>query len=99
MIFSTTLFKKDGINGIKFSNFWYHEDYVFLLACIKQSSKFEGINESLVKYRVHDNGRSFNKFNAAKHRWNIYRRFLHLNIFVSIYYFCCYALNGLKKYS
>ena len=99
IIFSTTVFKKDAIKGISFNSFWFHEDYVFLLECIKKGSKFVSVDKSLVKYRVHDNGRSFNKFNAAKNRWNIYRRFLNLNIFQSIYYFCFYVLNGLRKYS
>ncbi len=98
VIFSTTLFKKEAIEGICFDASWFHEDYVFLLECLKKNLKFVGIDETLVKYRVHNKGRSFNKFNAAKHRWKIYRDFLDLSVWESYYYFVQYTVNGLRKY-
>lgn len=99
VIFSTTLFKKEAIEGICFDSSWFHEDYVFLLECLKKNLKFVGMNEALVKYRVHNKGRSFNKLNAAKHRWKIYRDFLKLSVWESVAYFVSYFINGFKKYS
>ena len=99
IIFSTTLFKNGSKGNIKFNRHWFHEDYVFLLECLQNGLMFCGADECLVKYRVHNQGRSFNKIGAAKHRWNIYREFLKLNFWESIYYFFQYIVNGLKKYS
>lgn len=98
VIFSTTLFRKEAIWGIRFDASWYHEDYVFLLECLKKNLKFVGMDEALVKYRVHNKGRSFNKLNAAKHRWKIYRDFLDLGVWENFYYFIQYTVNGLRKY-
>ena len=98
VIFSTTFFKAKSIKGICFDSSWFHEDYVFLLECLKRNLKFFSIDEVLVRYRVHNKGRSFNKINAAKHRWKIYREFLNLTVWESVYYFFQYIVNGLKKY-
>lgn len=99
VIFSTTFFKKEGIENIRFDSRWFHEDYVFLLECLGNDLEFYGVDEYLVKYRVHNQGKSFNKISAAKHRWKIYREFLELNFWESVYYFFQYIVNGLKKYS
>lgn len=98
VIFSTTLFKKEAIKGIYFDCFWFHEDYVFLLECLRHTLRFVAINEVLVKYRLHVKGRSFNKINSAKQRWRVYRRFLKISIWESGYYFLFYIISGLRKY-
>lgn len=98
VIFSTTFFKSKAVENIRFNHQWFHEDYVFLLECLQKGFVFSGINEYLVKYRVHNQGRSFDKFSAAKHRWKIYREYLKLNLWESMYYFFQYIVNGLKKY-
>lgn len=98
IIFSTTLFKKDVFENIYFKNEWYHEDYILLLDCLSKSLNFYGLDDSLVRYRIHTNGRSFNKVNSAKFRWKIYREYLKLDIFNSIIYFSFYFFNGIIKY-
>lgn len=98
IIFSTTLFKKKSINALVFDGRWFHEDYIFLIECLSNNLTIFGINENLVKYRIHKMGRSFNKFNAARYRWIIYRKFLKINIIKSLFLFACYAVNGIKKY-
>lgn len=98
IIFSSVFCKKSDVENIFFKSEWYHEDYVFLLDLLKNDKQFVAINQILTNYRVHKCGRSFNKLKAAKYRWKIYRKYLKLNIFKSIYYFGIYAVNGLKKY-
>ena len=44
------------------------------------------------------NSVSSNKLDAAKYVWKIFRDVEKLNIFRSIYYFCHYVYNGLRKY-
>ncbi len=98
IIFSTVVCRYEDIKNIVFKQKWYHEDYIFLLDCLKQGISLHGINETLCNYRVHDGGRSFNKQNAAKHRWIIYRQYLNMNLLKSMFYFVQYAFYGVKKY-
>ena len=99
IIFSTTFYKKNSINDILFKSEWFHEDYIFLLECLQRNKVFVGINESLVKYRVHENGRSYNKLKSAQYRWKIYRNFLKLGLIKSLYYFINYIFYGVTKYN
>lgn len=98
IIFSSVVCKKESIKNKQFKSEWYHEDYVFLLDLAKEGKIFKGIDEILVQYRVHRNGRSFNKLTAAKYRWKIYREYLCLNLYKSLYYFIAYTWNGIRKY-
>ena len=98
VIFSTTIFRVDCLKTFRFQDKWYHEDYVFLLDYIRQYGYLSGINEVLVKYRVHSQGRSFNKLIAARFRWRIYRDYLQLGFLKSFYFYVQYAFNGWRKY-
>ena len=98
IIFSSVVCKKESIENKHFISEWYHEDYVFLLDFAKEGKNFKGINESLMQYRVHQRGRSFNKQTTAKYRWKIYREYLNINFLQSLYYFVVYAWNGTRKY-
>ena len=98
IIFSSVVCKKASIVNKHFKSEWYHEDYVFLLDLAKEGKNFKGINESLMQYRVHKSGRSFNKQTAAKYRWKIYREYLSMSFLQSLYYFVIYSLNGIRKY-
>lgn len=98
VILSSVLIKKNSIGNVCFNPNCYHEDYLFWLELLKQNCIFVGLNLDLLCYRVHSGGRSFNKINAAKHRWIIYREFLNLNLMMTWFYFIQYALNGIRKY-
>lgn len=98
IIFSSVVCKKESLMDKNFKSEWYHEDYIFLLDLSKESKNFVGINESLMQYRVHQRGRSFNKKTAAKYRWKIYREYLRMNLLQSLYYFIAYVCNGIRKY-
>ncbi len=82
----------------RFTEEFYHEDYVMWLQILKDGYKAVGITDVLVKWRHLENARSFNKRKAAKNRWDIYRRCLKLSMVKSIYAFSVYAISGLKKY-
>ncbi len=99
VIFSTTVFKSSSLKGIRFQGKWFHEDYVFLLDYLKKYHLISGLNERLVKYRVHNEGRSFDKVKSAKYRWKIYSEYLKLNYLKSSIYFLIYAVKGFIKYS
>ena len=56
-----------------------------------------GINEILSYYRRSEETLSSNKFVALKRTWNLYRNIERLNIFISIYNFCWYCFNAIKR--
>lgn len=73
-----------------------NEDYVLWLEIVKET-KIYGLKENLAFYRVLNNSRSSNKIDAAKDRWNIYRKIEKLSLLKSIYYFINYITIALNK--
>ena len=74
-----------------------HEDYIMWLSILKEYGKAYGINEPLLKYRVLKGSKSANKLKSAKMTYGVYR-YMGMSRFRSMYYFCFYAVRGLKKY-
>jgi teichuronic acid biosynthesis glycosyltransferase TuaG len=74
------------------------QDYGLWLKILKKTDYAKGILEPLAKYRIMKNSVSSNKFVAAKYVWKIFRDVEKLNVFKSIYYFCYYIYNGIRKY-
>lgn len=74
-----------------------NEDYLLWLELIKQSKYIYCLNEILASYRVLKNSRSSSKIKVIISRWEIYRKYEHLNIFKSFYYFVNYAIIALFK--
>ena len=56
-----------------------------------------GLNESLSLYRRSNNTLSSNKIKALKRTWNLYRNVEKLSFFTSLYNFCWYCLNAVKR--
>lgn len=56
-----------------------------------------GLNEILSYYRRSEGTLSSDKKEAVKRIWNLYRNVEHLNIVTSIYNFCFYAINAVKR--
>ena len=76
----------------------YHEDYVLWLQMLRDGCIAVACEEALVSWRLIHNSRSYNKFKSAKNRWRIYREYLKLPFFKTVYCFFAYAVYGLKKY-
>jgi teichuronic acid biosynthesis glycosyltransferase TuaG len=57
----------------------------------------QGIDEVLMKYRVHSQSISANKVKAAKQVWNLYFNLHRLGLLKSMYYFSFYVFNAIKK--
>ncbi len=74
-----------------------HEDYVMWLEVLKKGQLARCIPECLAYYRVTNKSLSSNKLKAMHWQFMIYREYLNMNIFKSIYYFIFYALNAIKK--
>lgn len=99
IIFSTTIFNKNAVNGLTFKDEWFHEDYVYLLDYLEKNNLMNGLSDCLVNYRVHNQGRSYNKVKSAIFRWKIYREYLQLDLIEALKYFIIYTVKGIIKYS
>jgi teichuronic acid biosynthesis glycosyltransferase TuaG len=95
---SSVVIRHSSTERIKMREGYAHEDYVMWLELLNTGIIAGGIDEPLMLYRKTEQGRSFNKVNAAKGRFHIYRDFLGMSQPKSIYYFIIYAFNGLKKH-
>ena len=95
---STALFTNKIAKNYSFKTNFYHEDYVFWLDILKDGNIAKGLSESLAGYRVMEGTRSSNKANAAKKRWDIYRKYLKFSFVKSAYWFSKYAIAGFIKY-
>jgi len=56
-----------------------------------------GLDEVLVKYRIHSNSISANKIKAVMQVWNLYFNIHRLGFFKSAYCFAFYLYNAIKK--
>lgn len=74
-----------------------HEDYILWLQVLKKYGPAVGIDEPLLKSRMSEKGKSRNKLKSAKMQFGVYR-YLGFGWLRSLYYFCNYAIAGVKKY-
>lgn len=74
-----------------------HEDYIMWLQILKKYGRACGINEPLLKYRLTDKGKSGSKIHSAGMTYKVYR-YVGFGRFRSLWYFCRYAVNGVRKY-
>ena len=56
-----------------------------------------GLDEVLAIYRRTSNSLSANKIQALKRTWYLYRNIEKISFFKSIYYFCWYCFNAVKR--
>lgn len=95
---STVMVKSELLKEHNFRKEFYHEDYVLWMELLALPIVAVGDTKVLTHYRVVSTSRSYDKKNAAKHRWIIYRRALNMSFFASVSAFFGYAFNAVKKY-
>ncbi len=96
---STVLLRRELVESNGFDPNFYHEDYVLWLQLLQMGLRGVGCTQVLAAWRYLPNSRSFDKKNAAKNRWRIYRDYLKLPFWKSALTFAGYALAGVKKYA
>lgn len=74
-----------------------HEDYILWLRILKKYGCVYGINQPMLKSRMSKGGKSRNKLKSAKMQIGCYK-FMGYGILKSLFYFCSYMMNGVKKY-
>lgn len=95
---STALIRTGMLKEHYFNPDIYHKDYMLWMELMKIPCKAVGNTEVLAHYRQSAGARNIKKGNAAKERWRVYREYLHLGLFTSIYAFIGYSVKGVIKY-
>lgn len=75
-----------------------HEDYIMWLSILKKYERAAAIDEPLLKYRLTASGKSGSKFRSAAMTFKVYR-YVGFGFFSSCFWFCAYAVNGVRKYA
>ena len=95
---SAMLIRSDTVRKHMFNTEFYHEDYILGLDILREGNTAVGCTEVLLKWRYLENSRSFNKKKSAVNRWRIYKEYLRLPLYKTLYLFVCYVLAGFRKY-
>ena len=94
---SSVVVKSDVIRKFPMQHDDSHEDYITWMKILRKYKEATGVNEPLLKYRVSDTGKSGPKWNSAKMMYKAYR-YLGIGPIKAAFYFCAYAINGIRKY-
>lgn len=74
------------------------EDVACWLRILKGGETAHCLHECLAKYKIHANSVSSNKLQMMKYQWQVYHKIERINVFKSLYYLTCWAINGVLKY-
>ena len=96
--FSTSMINTNITGEFKFLELRSREDTQLWISLLKRGFKAYGINEVLVKYRVHKHSITSNRMKAAWQTWCLYFKIEKLGFFKSIYYFHSYLWSAIKKH-
>ena len=94
VMFDMTILSKD---DIYMPNVVRGQDTATWWKVLKKIKYAYGLNEILAFYRRSAGTLSSNKFIALKRTWNLYRNVEHLGFFYSLYNFCIYCFNAIKR--
>ena len=94
----TSVYDSTRIGKISFPDAKLREDHAMWIDLLAKVKYARAIKESLAIYRIREESVSRNKLNIAIKQYEVYRKYLKMNLFTSSYYTFFWALNGLKKY-
>ena len=96
--FSTSMIDTQMVgNSFRMMDIRTRQDASLWITLLGKGFIAQGINEVLMKYRVHSQSISANKVKAAKQVWNLYFNLHGLGFLKSIYCFSFYVFNAVKK--
>lgn len=95
---STVMLRRPVAENYRFETNLHHEDYALWLRMLKDGVQVAGCTDVLVRWRLVENSRSFDKRKSAHSRWVIYRDYMKLPLHQSLWAFGNYALASVKKY-
>ena len=95
---STVMLRRQVADRYRFETGLHHEDYALWLRMLKDGVQAVGCTAVLVRWRLVENSRSFDKRKSAHSRWVIYRDYMKLPLHQSLWAFGNYAFASVKKY-
>ena len=95
---STVMLRRQVTEQYRFETTLHHEDYALWLRMLRDGIRAVGCTEVLVRWRLVENSRSFDKRKSAHSRWVIYRDYMKLPLHQSLWAFGNYAFASVKKY-
>ena len=96
--FSTSMIDAGIVGDIGFMDLRSREDTQLWITLLKKGFTAYGLNEVLVKYRVHNRSITANKVKTARQTWRLYYNIEKLGLLKSMYYFHGYLWNAVKKH-
>jgi teichuronic acid biosynthesis glycosyltransferase TuaG len=94
---STVVIDRDILGNFEMPLVRRGQDTATWLQLLKTEKYAYGIYDDLVYYRLVGNSISSNKFKALRRTWNTYRNIEKLSLPKSMYVFCFYVFNAIKK--
>lgn len=94
---STSMIDSKKTENFKFKNIRTRQDTYLWITLLKRGLTAQGLNMTLVNYRVRKDSISANKYKAAKQVWKLYYHLEKLGLIKSSYYFSYYIFNAIKK--
>lgn len=94
----TSVYDVQKVGKVFFPEVELREDHAMWINLLLNVNFARAIQEPLAFYRIRNNSVSRNKLNIAKKQYQLYRKFLKMNVFEACFYTASWALNGLKKY-
>lgn len=94
----TSMYDSKRIGKIYFPDVELREDHAMWIELLKKIKHARSIQDSLGIYRMRNNSVSRNKLKIAKKQFDLYYKYLKMNIFKSVYYTFNWGVNGLRKY-
>jgi Glycosyltransferases involved in cell wall biogenesis len=85
------------VGKVRMPDYRTSEDMALWLSILHRGFVAYAIDEVLMTYRLRPNSASANKWKAAKDVWMVYRKHEQLSVFQSLYNFCGYVFNSIKK--
>ena len=84
-------------NNLKFPKIKTKEDYVLWLRVLKKISYIKGLNISLTQYRKRKNSLSSSKITSIINGYNVYKNYMKMGYFESLYRLTILSISYLKK--
>lgn len=93
----TVIIDRKIIGDIRMPLLRTRQDFATWLSILKKGHKAYGFDEVLATYRIVSDSISSNKLKVARKNWDLYRNVENLSFFKSLYVFCGYTYNAVRK--
>lgn len=95
---STVLLTAQLVKKHRFPTDIYHEDIALWFQILRDGGKACGVTDVLAAYRQREGSRSADKLKSACRRWTIYREYLKMPFWQSVWVMIHYAYYGFLKF-